>query len=74
MLNIESYPQFISLHIRHGDFGNGCETTEGCFAPLSLYADRVADVKNEIYRKHGLRIPSSHVIVMSGMYTRPFLS
>lgn len=55
-MNEESeIPPFISLHIRHGDFGRLCPNAtdpfDGCYAPLSTFASRVNEIKLELKAK-----------------------
>ncbi|KAG8848874.1 hypothetical protein FRB96_001006 [Tulasnella sp. 330] len=52
-VQMEEYiPPFISVHVRHGDFGNECSRasipTSDCFAPLSVIARRVQEVQDEL--------------------------
>ncbi|KAH8110631.1 hypothetical protein DFH11DRAFT_1730083 [Phellopilus nigrolimitatus] len=66
-------PPFVSMHVRHGDFGRYCADddgaadadadAEGCFAPLSAFAVRVAEVKAELRERHGVEV--EHVLVTS---------
>ncbi|KAI0785042.1 hypothetical protein C8Q75DRAFT_723287 [Abortiporus biennis] len=61
-------PPYITIHVRHGDFGNWCweaEDPRDCFAPLSVIARRVQEVQDEIRRKKGIVIPMNRVIVTS---------
>ncbi|KAJ7065244.1 hypothetical protein C8F01DRAFT_736409 [Mycena amicta] len=60
----EPTPPYISVHVRHGDFGGWCELplTE-CFAPLSVIARRVEEVQDEIWEKK--RVVVDRVIVTS---------
>lgn len=64
----EKIPPFISIHARHGDFKQYCSSTfgneeEGCFAPLSAFAKRVDEVKDELWEKNGIEV--ERVIVTS---------
>ncbi|KAI5122360.1 hypothetical protein M0805_004118 [Coniferiporia weirii] len=59
-------PPFISIHVRHGDFGvycQGAENADACFAPLSAFAARVDEVKAELREKKGIEV--EHVLVTS---------
>ncbi|KAG8874491.1 hypothetical protein FRB97_005877 [Tulasnella sp. 331] len=48
----EYIPPFISIHVRHGDFGDHCDRVKipklDCFAPLSVIARRVQEVQDEL--------------------------
>ena len=64
----QEIPPFISMHVRHGDFGKYCEWFSGsssenkdedgreCFAPLSTYAKYVDEVKQELRDKRGIEV------------------
>ncbi|KAL5519476.1 hypothetical protein ACEPAH_1159 [Sanghuangporus vaninii] len=56
----EEVPPFISMHVRHGDFGQYCDTDSedesGCFAPLSTFARRVDEVRQELREKKGIEV------------------
>ncbi|CAA7265892.1 unnamed protein product [Cyclocybe aegerita] len=58
-------PPYIGIHIRHGDFANWCGTVpvEECFAPISVIARRVEEVKLEILERRGIEV--NHVIMTS---------
>jgi hypothetical protein len=58
-------PPWIAIHIRHGDFANWCGTVplHDCFAPISVIARRVEEVKQELLERKGLVV--NHVIVTS---------
>ncbi|KAI0690914.1 hypothetical protein BC835DRAFT_1280090 [Cytidiella melzeri] len=62
-------PPYISIHVRHGDFLEWCDwqnkDTKDCFAPLSAIARRVQEVQEEILERHGISIPTKHVIMTS---------
>ncbi|KAJ3482439.1 hypothetical protein NLI96_g6980 [Meripilus lineatus] len=61
-------PPYITVHARHGDFGDWCwqaEKPEDCFAPLSAVELRVREVQEEIRQKKGIDIPMSRVIMTS---------
>ncbi|KAI0690908.1 hypothetical protein BC835DRAFT_157933 [Cytidiella melzeri] len=61
-------PPYISIHVRHGDFGNWCwdaELPEDCFAPLSVIARRVREVRTELFLQKGIDVPMSRVIMTS---------
>jgi len=64
--NGEGVPNYISVHIRRGDFTAACGNTspDECFAPLSRYASRVSDVSATLHLR-GISIPSSHILVTS---------
>ncbi|KAF7309550.1 hypothetical protein MIND_00325900 [Mycena indigotica] len=56
--------QYISVHVRHGDFAGWCEVVlKECFAPLSAIARRVEEVQDEIWEKERLIV--DRVIVTS---------
>jgi len=56
--------QWISIHVRHGDFRNWCEgDVRECFAPISVIARRVEEVKKELLERKGLVV--DHVIMTS---------
>lgn len=65
-------PNFISVHIRRGDFVDVCENTpiEECFAPLSAYVRRVREVQEELEMRHGVSV--QRVIVSSNEQNRAF--
>ncbi|KZT35608.1 hypothetical protein SISSUDRAFT_1051183 [Sistotremastrum suecicum HHB10207 ss-3] len=46
-------PPYIAVHVRRSDFRNICGSTplEECMAPLSAYATRVKEVRDELARK-----------------------
>lgn len=55
-MNEESeIPPFISLHIRHGDFGRLCPNAtdpfDGCYAPLSTFASVVNEINSALRAK-----------------------
>ncbi|KAI8983184.1 hypothetical protein BD414DRAFT_547951 [Trametes punicea] len=56
-------PPFIAIHARRGDFSGWCGTVpqEECFAPLSAFARRVAEVQEEVRARHGVDV--QHVIM-----------
>ncbi|PPQ99550.1 hypothetical protein CVT24_005338 [Panaeolus cyanescens] len=58
-------PEYIAIHIRHGDFANWCGDVpvSDCFAPLSVIARRVDEVKHDILERKGITI--NHVIMTS---------
>ncbi|KAJ7361204.1 hypothetical protein DFH08DRAFT_843459 [Mycena albidolilacea] len=58
-------PLFISVHARRDDFQNWCGefTKEECFAPLSVIARRVDEVKAEVLQQKGVAV--NHVIITS---------
>ncbi|CAL1695033.1 unnamed protein product [Somion occarium] len=61
-------PPYITIHVRHGDFGGWCweaEQPEDCFAPLPVIARRVREVQAEIRERKGIDIPMSRVIMTS---------
>jgi hypothetical protein len=57
--------QYITIHVRHGDFKGWCDTPviAECFAPLSSIARRVEEVREELQRVKGISI--AHVILTS---------
>ncbi|KAJ8523387.1 hypothetical protein ONZ45_g176 [Pleurotus djamor] len=63
----EPTPPYISIHVRHGDFGNWCRDMhvpiEECFAPISAFARRVQEVKDELMERKGIDV--RHVIMTS---------
>ncbi|KAG6330421.1 hypothetical protein ID866_8669 [Astraeus odoratus] len=58
-------PPYISIHVRHGDFKAHCHdmALEECYAPLSVYARRVAEVQEELFEKKGINV--TNVIMTS---------
>ncbi|KAJ7753041.1 hypothetical protein DFH07DRAFT_824466 [Mycena maculata] len=54
----ESIPQYIAIHVRHGDFAAMCDGVPelDCFAPLIAYARRVEEVRAEILKMKGIAI------------------
>ncbi|KAG2140052.1 hypothetical protein DEU56DRAFT_291167 [Suillus clintonianus] len=62
----EPTPPYISVHIRHGDFGDQCNdgiSLDQCFAPLSIIARRVSEVQEELRTQKGVEV--TQVIVTS---------
>jgi len=57
--------QWIAIHIRHGDFKDWCGgvPVEDCFAPISVIARRVDEVKAQILEQRGVVV--EHVIMTS---------
>ena len=57
--------QWIAIHMRHGDFANWCRDVPklDCFAPLSVIARRVEEVKQDLLERKGLVV--NHVIMTS---------
>jgi len=47
-------PPYITIHMRHGDFGNWCNgvPVEECFAPISVIARRVREIQEELAIKY----------------------
>ncbi|KAF8640983.1 hypothetical protein AX17_000629 [Amanita inopinata Kibby_2008] len=58
-------PQYISIHIRHGDFIDWCRdmVIDECFATLPIIARRVEEVRQELRDRKGLEI--QHVVMTS---------
>ncbi len=54
------------MHVRHGDFGRTCSSSdpEDCFAALPAFARRVEEVKQELMETKGLRV--NRVLISSG--------
>jgi len=52
----EPTPNWIAVHVRHGDFKNLCADVplSDCFAPLSVIAKRVQEVKEELLGRMGI--------------------
>lgn len=50
--------QFISIHMRRGDFRVYCKDVAeaDCFPPLSAIADRVAEVQQELFDRKGISV------------------
>ncbi|KAJ7367076.1 hypothetical protein DFH08DRAFT_929747 [Mycena albidolilacea] len=51
-------PPYIAIHVWRGDFAGWCPTTrpvDECFAPLSAYARRVEEVREELQRARGIK-------------------
>ncbi|KAF9041716.1 hypothetical protein BDZ89DRAFT_1060087 [Hymenopellis radicata] len=61
----EPTPPYIGIHVRHSDFHWACGDfpKEDCFAPLSVIARRVQEVKDELLEKSGRIV--DHVVVTS---------
>ncbi|KAG6334538.1 hypothetical protein ID866_4554 [Astraeus odoratus] len=61
----EPTPAYITVHVRHDDFGVHCHDVPlgECWAPLSVFARRVAEVQQEVLDKKGIR--ATHVIMTS---------
>ncbi|KAJ7880783.1 hypothetical protein B0H14DRAFT_1534461 [Mycena olivaceomarginata] len=52
-------PPYIAIHVRRGDFAGWCPTTRPvheCLAPLSAYARRVEEVREELQRARGVEV------------------
>ena len=47
-----------ACHVRHGDFSDFCEdeVLDDCFAPLSVIARRVEQVREEVLERKGIRV------------------
>ncbi|KAJ7821378.1 hypothetical protein B0H14DRAFT_3875937 [Mycena olivaceomarginata] len=57
-------PPYIAIHVRRGDFKDWCHRpVDECFAPLSAFARRVDEVKEELARVKGIAV--EHVILTS---------
>ncbi|KAH8825520.1 hypothetical protein DL96DRAFT_1499772 [Flagelloscypha sp. PMI_526] len=58
-------PPWISIHVRHNDFQQYCGkwTLDECYAPLSVIARRVQEVKDELLATKGFVV--EHVIMTS---------
>ncbi|KAF8634864.1 hypothetical protein AX15_000619 [Amanita polypyramis BW_CC] len=61
----EPTPLYISIHARHGDFGNYCGeySKDECFASLAVIGRRVEEVRQELRERKGLEV--QHVVVTS---------
>ncbi|KAJ7282082.1 hypothetical protein C8J57DRAFT_89866 [Mycena rebaudengoi] len=60
----DSIPPYISIHVRHGDFKDWCEApVDDCFAPLSVIARRVEEVREDLLSRKGISV--DHVVVTS---------
>ncbi|KAJ7138652.1 hypothetical protein C8R46DRAFT_1361718 [Mycena filopes] len=63
----QEIPPYIAVHVRHGDFTIWCNIDgiplSRCFAPISKYAERVAEIRAEILKDTGVDI--DRVIVTS---------
>ncbi|KAG9002022.1 hypothetical protein FRB94_004172 [Tulasnella sp. JGI-2019a] len=45
----QDVPKYIAIHIRHGDFGNGCNgQKDTCYAPLSVIAEYVDRIRRQL--------------------------
>ncbi|KAF7979782.1 hypothetical protein HWV62_40818 [Athelia sp. TMB] len=55
---VDPIPPFITVHVRHSDFGTRCRETnvplDECFAPLDAYAVRVREVQVELEARPAL--------------------
>ncbi|KDQ63267.1 hypothetical protein JAAARDRAFT_29286 [Jaapia argillacea MUCL 33604] len=58
-------PPYIGIHFRRGDFLNYCpeHSENGCFAPLTTFSERVAEIQQKLFEQKGIRV--SHVIMTS---------
>jgi hypothetical protein len=56
MLGLSPSPQFISVHVRHGDFGEWCigDDKTKCYAPLRTWEKHAEEVRVEL-RQRGVR-------------------
>jgi hypothetical protein len=57
----EPTPPYISIHVRHGDFGDQCRDVHNvpldqCFASLSIIARRVSEVQEELRTRNGVEV------------------
>ncbi|KAL4252409.1 hypothetical protein ABKN59_004871 [Abortiporus biennis] len=61
----EDIPPYITIHARHGDFQGWCNglDRDACFAPVSVFAIRVAEIQEELREKKGIDV--KHVIMTS---------
>lgn len=61
----QATPPWIAIHIRHGDFATWCTgmALSDCFAPISVIARRVEEVKKEILDRKGISV--QHVVMTS---------
>ncbi|KAK7031914.1 hypothetical protein R3P38DRAFT_2926062 [Favolaschia claudopus] len=60
----EPIPPYITIHVRHNDFASWCKLpVDECFAPLSAFARRVEEVKDELRTTKGISV--ERVIVTS---------
>jgi hypothetical protein len=50
--------QYISVHIRHTDFVQLCNDANkaNCFPPLSVYGEKVDEVKADLHALHGVTV------------------
>ena len=66
--------QYIGIHIRRNDFVGWCRDVprEECFAPLSAYARRVEEIRQELLQDKGIDV--SRVLVMSDENETPTVS
>ena len=55
--------QYITIHVRHGDFKDWCGNVplHECFVPLSAYELRVEEIKEELREQRGIEV--QHVIM-----------
>ncbi|TCD65886.1 hypothetical protein EIP91_002046 [Steccherinum ochraceum] len=58
-------PPHITIHARHGDFKDWCNEydPQSCFASLTTFSRRVAEVQYELRERKGIKV--EHVIVTS---------
>lgn len=65
LLQTDITNQYISVHVRHGDFGTWCGSVplDECFAPVKAIARRVEEVRSELQTRLG--IYNTQVIVTS---------
>jgi hypothetical protein len=57
-------PQYIALHVRHGDFLTDCRRSKNeCVTPLKTWAQQVRDVQHELLDQKNIKV--NHVIMTS---------
>ncbi|KAJ7113934.1 hypothetical protein C8R44DRAFT_710359 [Mycena epipterygia] len=63
----QQIPPYITVHVRHNDFGEWCGTVPlaECYAPLPVIARRLEEVRAEVALKMGIMIAVDRVVVTS---------
>ena len=55
---LRTVDQYISIHVRHGDFRSYCNSIpeDQCFASISVIARRVEEVQQELLDRKGIHV------------------
>ncbi|KAG9000045.1 hypothetical protein FRB94_005674 [Tulasnella sp. JGI-2019a] len=67
----EPIPKYVAVHARRGDFKSSClgKPTTTCFAPLSVIAHHVDQIRNQLIERSRLSDPGS-VVASANAYQR----